>query len=177
MKKVFLALLFLGFHVSVLPISSYNQLRRDFKNRSYTAQEGLMRKSPFMLFFESFFQDAEETLAVLQYCKKNPNTLNAQRIQFYFTYLRSYNCQYFNYYMEPTSRKWVDFCEEKILTAIKDIREKDNLDFDVQAEYKKTIELFQRANKNYYEKLSLRAKAFLYYRDNFLDYQDSQIFR
>ena len=159
MKKVFLALLFLGSHSSIAPASFYNQLRQDFKRRLYSCQVGLMKKDPYERFIEPYIQDAEKKLVIPQYGSKNPN---AQGIQFYFGCLVAYNCAYFNYYAKPNAFREarLEYCGEELLTAIRNIQEKEKLgDVDVQVEYNKTIELFQKANIAYYKKLGLGAKA------------------
>lgn len=161
MKKVVLGLMFFA---SWLSGTSYNEVRKEFKQGLYDCQKrlGSMSYSQYAAFIEPFLQESEKTLFSVHYCRQYPSSELCRR---YFLGLLEYNVACFNYYIKPNSatKNNLENSGIELLNVIKEIKHAENNAFTSNEEFKKTAHLMYKANVAYYKQLNFQTKALLYF--------------
>lgn len=140
---------------------SYDQAREQFKSELFRCQQHLMKQDKYYACIEPYLQEAERTLIIPQYCKKN---IKLVLLSEYFSCLVAYNVTYFNNYVRPSAygNHQVEECANRLLQIIEKIKKEEALqDLDAQEELRKTLEIFQKANAAYYKALSFSKKSLI----------------
>jgi hypothetical protein len=161
MKKIVFSFLLSSLHI-LGAYHSYDALKMDLKQQLYYCQATLMKDyNKYEQFIESYIQEAEESLKIIQYFMRH---YNSPLTNDYFMRLRNYNGVSFRYYIKPTvaAKTELDIASEQLFKIIEEIKKDANLShLNVQQEWQNTIDLLHKANVAYHKKLDLGVRFLL----------------
>jgi hypothetical protein len=138
-----------------------------FKQDLYRCQISITNKEDlYYKFIDPYLKEAEKALGIIEYMiaeKKTWDFYAGNVISPYYKYkeaLLNYNTAYFNAYAKgKLSSASLTFASKNLYDSIVRIKEEAGLsELNVSREFKKTTDLFQRANVAYYKWLSLGKK-------------------
>jgi len=131
-----------------------------FKSGLYCMQQRLMNdREAYYRFIQPYIEEAQQTLKLVQY---NPANEFCPLYRDYFDCLLDYNA----YCFEVTAHKNPRYLQtfQKVTNELRGLIEKikkefNLVDVNVEEEFKKTTELFQKSNRAYYAQLGLIKKC------------------
>ncbi len=155
-KKLILLLLICA--TQTVHSAKYNDLKSDFKQKMYKKQSSLMSNENYMAFLDPYLTEGEKTLAIPG---KGLKKKDASALSSYFDLLVTINTTLFFHLVKPSNRTTQSLRKKKeaLLRVINEIKAQWKLDFDPKIELENTISLFERANKDYYNRLGFIARA------------------
>lgn len=142
---------------------SYNEVRDRCKERLCFLQEGLMDHDDHMQFIElHIMQRAEAKLAIPKHLQKK-QTLD-ESDEDYMTALAHLSVALFQRYANPKRfQAQYETYKRKMQRAILCVRNRDQINIDVDFELASTLEVLALANEALYKQLSWSKKAMLFF--------------
>lgn len=145
-----------------LQASPYEDAKIGIKSQLCSMKGRLMPDVQYLKFVESHLQKAEKELATVQYLQTKTQ-FNADDWD-YLGRLIDCNAAMFNHHIYPQNpvfKQQYAYCSQKLKQAIADIKNKTQIQTDVDAEFARTINLLKSANKKFYSELSPVIKTML----------------
>jgi len=159
MRKIMKYTVLLLFTIMVGTCSAASTADIDkFKYELYCSQVSLMgNRAAYYVFIQPYIEEAKRTLKLVQ-CDHADKSFRSS----YFGCLLNYNISCFNTTYVSSKGNLPIF--QKVTRELRDLIEKGKKelaidDMNVEEEFKKTTELFQRANRAYYKQLGLMKKC------------------
>ncbi len=147
-----------------LMANNYEKARQDLIDSFYQSQGEIMDRASYLKLIEHFLQKAENELVIIKHLQRKKE-LNNIEIN-YMGQLARLNIVIFHKHISPNNQAiQAEFenCKQALKLMIQTIAYQNQInDLDSNCEVKSTIELFEKANRNFYNHLSPYSKMLVF---------------
>lgn len=142
---------------------SYKDARERLKTNLCIKQGGLMNNDAYLVFIEPYLQKADQELAITKHFQTKQDLTEDDEA--YMLQLLNFNVATFYFLNSKRNRiknTYYNDSGSSLKKTILSIKNKNNLDFDIESEFISTSKILIDINQEFYKKLGIWKKASLF---------------